>query len=44
MLILTNTFSALGVFYEKDERENRASERCWSGIEEKMPEILTELN
>ena len=37
--------SALDVFYEKDGCDRVvASEKCWSGIEEKMPEISRELN
>ena len=35
--------SALDAFYEVDERVV-TSEKCWSGIEEKMPEISKEVN
>ena len=34
--------SSLDAFYGKDEGVV-TSDKCWSGIEEKMPEILTEL-
>ena len=36
--------TALDAFYEKDGRRVVTSEKCWSGIEEKMPEISRELN
>ena len=35
--------SAMDVFYEMDERVV-TSEKCWIGIEEKMPEISREVN
>ena len=36
--------SALDAFYEKDGRRSRYIGECWSGIEEKMPEISREVN
>ena len=36
--------SALDAFYERDGRRVVTSEKCWSGIENKMAEISGEVN
>ena len=36
--------SALDPFYEMDGRKIVSSEKCWIGVEEKMPEISREVN
>ena len=36
--------SALDAFYEVDDERVVTSEKCWNGIEEKMPKISREVN
>ena len=36
--------STLDAFYEIDGRKSHYIEKCWMGIEEKMPEISREVN